>query len=148
MSGNFKPVDNNAGDDELFTDREKGGPGWKILILLGLAIILVFALVNSQIFARSSTLAGGWYGGGSCCGGGRSGAGVPRGSCCGGGGGSYTREQLAQAGVDYYRANFGEEDVEAEVEDFGCHQEIVIYRDGEAVRRFSFVNGTIYDITR
>ncbi len=52
------------------------------------------------------------------------------------------------AGLQYYRANYGEEDVEAVIEDFGCHQEILIYDQEEVVARFSYANDKIYDLTR
>lgn len=105
----------------------------KTVILMIIAAGLLLVMANSHIFTRSSSGNGGRAWGGSCC---------------GSGGGAVTREELTRAGLEYYRANFGEDDVEAVVEDYGCHQEIVIYRDGETVRRLTFANGKIYDITR
>ena len=124
----------------------KPGPGWKSLLFLGLAVILILVLVNNQFTVCSSASAGRLLAPGSCCGGGARERTLAS-SCCGGGGGTVTQEQAARAGLDYYRANFGDEDVETVVEDFGCHQEIVIYRDKEMVKRFSFSNGTIYELT-
>ena len=98
------------------------------------AVIMVFAFVNNRL-AAGNTIAGGiWTGG--------------RGSCCSTGNTTGNEDQLAQAGLDYYRANYGNsEGLEAIMEDFGCHQEITIYSNGEAVRKFSHSGGNFYDIT-
>lgn len=107
-----------------------------ILFTIGLsigALIMVFVVVNNSLSART-TGTGDWAGRG--------------GSCCSVGGSSNTEDKLALSGLDYYQANFGDsEGLTAAVDDFGCHQEITISRNGEIVRRFGYSNNTFYDIT-
>lgn len=57
---------------------------------------------------------------------------------------------LADSGLEYYFEKFpdqiGNEDVEAKVQNFGCHKEIYIIRDGSRVMRLSYSNGKIYEL--
>lgn len=69
-------------------------------------------------------------------------------SCSPGSGILDHQEQMRRAGLDYYRENYGPEDVEAVVEDFGCHREIHVYRNGELVRRLHYRNGEVYERSR
>lgn len=74
---------------------------------------------------------------------------VASGSCCRTGNRAADGEnQLAISALDYYRDNYEKtEGLAARVDDFGCHQEISISRNGVEVRRFGFSNGTFYEIT-
>lgn len=108
------------------------------MVLLFFVVTAVFIIVNNRLSAvtnnTNGTETGSWIsGGGSCC----NTETVPN-----------TEEQLAQSGLAYYSANFGDtEGLEATVDDFGCHQEVSILRGSEEVKRFSYTNGTFFDIT-
>jgi hypothetical protein len=58
-------------------------------------------------------------------------------ACCGTGGDGTDPSQLA---ADYYYAQTGDSDIEVVVEDFGCHQEADILKDGNVVMRVH-ING-------
>lgn len=120
---------------------------WRTVTLFVVAAILIFIFVNSQISARSAGNTG-FLLGGSCC---RSEDLADPGflsadSCCGSGENGGDFESLRQAGLDFYRQNYGDEAVEAVVEDFGCHQEIHIYRDGQLLNRLIKLNGKISEL--
>jgi hypothetical protein len=127
----------NSGNDDNNEKRDKGRGltgGLVSLTLVLLAVITVFIVVNNRLSAGNTE------------GSGLSGA---ISSCCSTGAAASSEEQLAQAGLSYYRANSGDtEGLEALVDDFGCHQEISIQRNGEEIRRYSYSNDTFYDITR
>lgn len=132
------------------------------IILVFVVVIVVFAVVNSGLYARTTNALEGWTGGGrgSCCS-----IGVPvksdqeapadktpafsSNSCCSiDSPAAGSIDQLSVAALDYYRANYGSTDnLEAIVDDFGCHQEITISRNGSTVKRFGYSNGTFYDLT-
>jgi hypothetical protein len=73
--------------------------------------------------------------------------------CCGGGsaegiGGDY-EEELRQAGLQFYLSTSGDSDVEgldAIVQDFGCHQEIYVFKGGQQVMRVGYAGGQVYEI--
>jgi len=103
------------------------------VLLFAVAAVLVFIIVNGQISARSANNGELSFFSGSCCG--------------GGGAVSESREeQMRLDGLSYYRANYGDGDVEAVVEDYGCHQEIHIYAEGQVVKRFTYSNGNVYEL--
>lgn len=109
------------------------------IILVSIAVLLVFFIVNARLSARNNNYltqqTEGWI------------AGV--GSCCSTGTAEASIEQLENAGVDYYAATYGQaENLEASVEDFGCHQEITITQDGRVVKRFGYAGGSFYEIAR
>ena len=59
-----------------------------------------------------------------------------------------SENKLAAEALEYYQINFGAtDDLQARVEDFGCHQEIIISRNNQLVKRFSYFGGTFYDLT-
>ncbi len=125
-------------------DRSK----WKTVVLFIVAAILIFVFVNGQLSARSAGYTK-ILPGGSCCGSENSAeTGRASGSvCCGTGESSDTDfEGLRQAGLDFYTQNYGDGPVEAVVEDYGCHQEIHIYREGQLVNRLISLNGEIREL--
>jgi len=76
--------------------------------------------------------------GGDCCGG----AGEASGSASSGTQSAQADfKQLEEAAIDWYAKNFGDKDVTAEVQDFGCHQQITIKKDGKAVKELSYQGG-------
>lgn len=106
------------------------GNGLKDYLIVALIAIIAVMGVNNYIFARNSS-----YGAGGCGG-------------CGSGGGAsaaLSTEELKQAGLAYYAQKYGDDQVEAVVQDFGCHQEIHIYKDGQLVKRLGYAGGQIYE---
>jgi hypothetical protein len=107
---------------------------------------------------QSASLAGGQYpttnsGGGGCgggsgggCGGGASGSG----GGCGSSGPSKTPDQLNSIkaeGVKYYVQKYGDSSVTAEVNDKGCHVEVVILKEKQPVKYLSFKNGQFSELS-
>ena len=128
---------------ESFTDQTKQSqeesPGsgkhkvsLKSVLLFTVAAVLVLVFVNNQISARNANNSG-FSLFGSCCG---SGSAVSQ----------SREEQMRQDGLSYYRTNYGDGDVEAVVEDYGCHQEIHIYAEGQLVKRLNYSNGKVYEL--
>ncbi len=60
--------------------------------------------------------------------------------------GGVSSEQLQQQGLEYYASSTGETADNATVRNFGCHQEILIYKDGEQVMRIGYTFGRLYEI--
>jgi len=59
-----------------------------------------------------------------------------------------SEDKLALEALEYYRVNFGAaNDLRARVEDYGCHQEVIIFRNEQLIKRFSYFGGTFYDLT-
>lgn len=108
------------GKDSLSTLKD-----YVIIILLA---VLVFTGVNNYILARSD-------GGGGCGGCGTTSQGA-----------AVSPAQLRQMGLEYYAAKSGDTAVEAEVRDFGCHQEIYILKDGQLVLRLAYRGGELYEL--
>jgi hypothetical protein len=74
------------------------------------------------------------------------------GGCCSGGNsqssGDY-EEELRQTGLQFYLGTSGdsdEEGLDVSVQDFGCHQEIFIYKDGQLIMRVGYAGGEAYEI--
>lgn len=63
---------------------------------------------------------------------------------------SAARINPSQIALDYYLEKYGDEvdtnDVKATLRNFGCHQEIHVFKDGKLVMRASYANGRIYEI--
>ncbi len=108
--------------------------------LLVLIVLVVFIFINSGISARIAGPAEGTAintaaaGAGSCCS-----FGSPE---------ADSTESLAQAALVYYREGGGNTDgVQAVVDDYGCHQEISLIREGELIKRYSYLGSGLIDIT-
>lgn len=111
-----------------------------LTMILVLAMLVVFIFINSGLAARTgesvedmppNTAAAGT---GGCC---RSDNTVPA-----------DTDPLAQAAIDYYRESGGDiSGIQAVVDDFGCHQEVSLIRDGEIVKRYSYAGSNLVDIT-
>ncbi|AOY77468.1 hypothetical protein [Clostridium formicaceticum] len=56
--------------------------------------------------------------------------------------------RLSQIALEYYVENYGDDgqEVRAVVRNFGCHQEIHIYKDGELVMKVTYANGQVYEL--
>lgn len=57
---------------------------------------------------------------------------------------------LGQIGLEYYLDKHGEqnnpEGVEAIVRNFGCHQEVHIYKENQLIMRLTYFNGQMYEL--
>jgi hypothetical protein len=57
---------------------------------------------------------------------------------------------LADTGLEYYFEKFpdqvGNKDVEAKVQNFGCHKEIYIFQENNRVMSLVYSNGQIYEL--
>lgn len=56
--------------------------------------------------------------------------------------------QLEKLAIDWYTKNYGDSDVTAEVQDFGCHKQITIKKDGKAVKELSYRGGQFEVLTQ
>lgn len=114
-----------------------GGTSLKDYAIVALIAIIAVMGINNFIYARTGPTGG--FGGGG-------------GGCCGSGGGAVaglSNAELEVLGLQYYFENTGDVDVDsvtAQVQDFGCHQEIYIYKDGQQVMRVGYGNGQVYEI--
>ena len=133
MNENFETNNDPAGNNlKSIKNRRLAVSLFGLAALVG-AVIIVFVIVDNRLSARTLET-GGLIGGIS--------------SCCSADTATNSQDLLAIASIDFYRENFGStEGLEAVVEDYGCHQEITISRNGEALRRFSHSNGNFNDIT-
>jgi len=101
----------------------------KDYVIVALLAGIIFIGFNNYIFARTGNIGGG----GGCCGGSSGGAAV-------------SQEEIRQIGLEYYVSNYGDAEVEAVVQDFGCHQEIHIYKDGQLIKRIGYAYGQVYEL--
>lgn len=46
----------------------------------------------------------------------------------------------------YYSETYGDTDFKVQVQDFGCHQEAYIIKDGQPVKRLSISGGNVYEV--
>lgn len=137
MNGNFSDdpkLENKDTTEERITgDQEGRRPGKGVFstikgyLIITLLAALVFIGANS--YARSGGGAGGC---GGCV--------INSGSAL------YSEEDLRRLGLEYYAANYDDSDVEAVVRDFGCHQEIHIYKSGQLVKRIAYLDGQLYEL--
>ncbi len=129
-------------DEGRSVDESRKKPGGTLIlaVLLVFVALAVFIFVNSGISARTAGLT-------------ENGPGNPTstgtGSCCSFGSpeseGTYS---LAQGALDYYGKDGGNTaGIQAVVDDYGCHQEISLLREGELVKRYSYFGSDYVDIT-
>lgn len=91
--------------------------------------------------------------GGNCCGStggsapaGSSGStGSGGGSCCSNGK-SISKDEARKQALDYYVEKYKDKDVVAEVEDFGCHLQVNIKKNGKLVKAISLRGGKISEL--
>lgn len=139
-------------------------------ILIWLAIVALFLAFNAVIKSVAATRTAGGYSGDSYAAGqpanyGQAGGGSGDcgGSCCDTGTGNQVAgdkatddtgqintsdpKQIEKAAIDWYAQKTGDRDVTAEVQDFGCHQQITIKKDGKAVSEISLRDGQFQSLT-
>lgn len=121
---------NNTEEKDL---RLKGFPYKDVALIIALALLIVTAF-NGYIYARNNDQAfiannRSWGGG-----------------CCSSGSENISFDTLRLEALSYYESKNGSGNYEANVEDFGCHQEIFIYDNGEMVMRLAYSGGNFYEI--
>ncbi|MBS3886670.1 MAG: hypothetical protein KGZ56_06410, partial [Dethiobacter sp.] len=120
-------------EDELVGAKEKkgGGTSFKDYVLITLIALVAVMGINNYLDARAGSGAGG-------CGG----CGVASGAAA-----TLTNEELERIGLEFYAESSGDTEmvnVQARVQDFGCHQEIYIYKDGRRVMRIGYASGQLF----
>ena len=86
------------------------------------------------------------------CSSGAGGCGGGNGGCNGGGSGSdiqanpETINAIKQAVSDYYTQRFRDTDYSVEIQDFGCHQEAYVIKDGNKIMTFSVSGNSITEV--
>ena len=146
-----------TGDEWELTDKDETKPknnqkqpksksSVKEYIIVALIAILTVAGINNYIYARNSTGTAA-IGCGSGAGANGCGSGAGAGGCCGGGSGAaLSDDEIIQLGLDYYVTTYGDSEVEAQLQDFGCHQEVYIYKAGQLVAKLAYRNGQLTEI--
>ena len=67
------------------------------------------------------------------------------GSCCATGGAESSVNDVESAALAYYANTYGDSDVTIKVNDYGCHQEIEVIKDGNIVMMLGY-NGEVYEL--
>jgi len=125
--------------DNIATAKNNKGNLLKNLLLIAAVLILAVVLVNSMVTARTPVLTVS----------GETGETLftpPACSCCSGNEAGSELEQMRQQALAYYNDQFGEEATDAVVEDYGCHQEILIFKGEEPLRRLAYESGVFSDL--
>jgi len=125
--------------NELATTVKTNGNLLKNLLLIAAVLIMVAVLINSMVTARTSALTMSNETGGKLFS-------PPAYSCCSGNQAGSALDQVRQQALTYYNDQFEDQATDAVVEDYGCHQEILFFRDGEPLRRFAYNNGVFSDL--
>lgn len=109
------------------------------LILIGAVLIMAVVLVNNMVTARTPIISDEVNESAPI-------SFSPAFSCCARNQAQVSAESIGQEALVYSRAVFGEEADTAAVEDYGCHQEVVLFKDGRPIRRLAFTNGVFSDL--
>jgi hypothetical protein len=67
------------------------------------------------------------------------------GSCCSTAK-SLTKDQAKSKALDYYYKKYNDRDVTTKVEDYGCHLQVNIYKNGKLVKSISFRDGKLSEL--
>lgn len=108
--------------------------------LLVIIVLLVFMFINSGITnstaGSAATTEGGFFS-------------AAAGSCCSVDSPRFgDDESLTRGALDYYRESGGDiTGIKTVVDDYGCHKEISLVREGELVKRYSYLGSEFLDIT-
>ncbi len=111
----------------------------KSLLLIGAVLIVAAVLVNSIVTARVPVEADAAKGSTAL-------NFATSLSCCARDQTQISAASIGQEALVYYKVNFEEEADSAAVEDYGCHQEIVILKAGQPIHRLAYNGGVISDL--
>jgi len=125
--------------DNIATATENKGNKLKNLLLIAAVLLLAVILINSMLTALSPALTVSGETGETLYS-------SPACSCCSGNQAGSELNQVQQQALAYYNDQFEEEATGAVVEDYGCHQEILILKGGEPLRRLAYNNGVFSDL--
>lgn len=67
------------------------------------------------------------------------------GGCCATGDAGSSLDAVENAALAYYADTYGDSDVSIKVNDYGCHQEIEVIKDGNVIMMLGYSNGEIYE---
>ncbi|MDF1533973.1 MAG: hypothetical protein P1P69_05660 [Methanosarcinaceae archaeon] len=67
------------------------------------------------------------------------------GSCCSTGSADLSVDDVESAALAYYVNTYGDSDVTIKVNDYGCHQEIEVIKDGNVIMTLGY-NGEVYEL--
>ena len=67
------------------------------------------------------------------------------GGCCSTGDAGSTLDAVENAALAYYVNTYGDSDVTIKVNDYGCHQEIEVIKDGNVIMMLGY-NGEVYEL--
>lgn len=131
---------NNSEDlDNIATATENKGNLLKKLLLIVAVLIMAVVLVNSMVTARTPAIKVSGETGETLYA-------PPACSCCSDNEAGSEMDQLRQQALAYYNDQFEEEATDAVVEDYGCHQEILIFKGEEPLRRLAYESGVFSDL--
>ena len=68
------------------------------------------------------------------------------GSCCSSGGAESSLDTLENAALAYYVSEYGDSDVTIKVNDYGCHQEMEVIKNGNIIMTLGYSNGEVYEV--
>lgn len=111
----------------------------RTLLLFTAVLIMALVMINSMVTARVPLYMGNDETGNfsklrPAC------------SCCSGNQAESVLDQVRLQALTYYNENFEEKATDAVVEDYGCHQEILIFKDGKLLGRLAYNNGVFNDL--
>ena len=125
--------------NEIATATKNKGNKLKNLLLIATVLIMAVVLINSMVTARTPAIkVSGEIGETSFS--------PPACSCCSGNQAGSELDQFQQQALAYYNDRFEEQATDAVVEDYGCHQEVLILKGGEPLRRLAYNNGVFSDL--
>lgn len=121
-------------------DQQQGKPNSiKTILLVGAVLIMAVVLVNNLVIARTPAAPAAAQAGSPV-------AFTAPMSCCARDQSQNSIDLIGQQALVYYSSTFGEEAEEAAVEDYGCHQEVVVFKDGRPIRRLAYNSGVFSDL--
>lgn len=128
--------------NEIATTTKNKGNKLKNLLLIAAVLVMVVVLINSMVTARTPAIKVNGEIGET----GDTSFSPPAFSCCSGNQAGSELDLVRQQALAYYSDRFEEQATDAVVEDYGCHQEVLIFRDGEPLRRLTYNNGVFSDL--
>jgi len=128
--------------NEIAAATKNKGNKLKNLLLIAAVLIMAVVLINSMVTARTPAIKVSGEIGET----GETSFSPPACSCCSGNEAGSELDQFQQQALAYYNDRFEEQATDAVVEDYGCHQEVLILKGGEPLRRLAYNNGVFSDL--
>ncbi len=128
--------------ENVATETKNKGNKLKNLLLIAAVLILAVVLINSMVTARTPAIKVS----GEVDETGEASFLPPANSCCSRNQAGSELDQVQKQALAYYNDQFEEEATDAVVEDYGCHQEILILKGEEPLRRLAYESGVFSDL--